>query len=244
MKTTKLLERSALGLVLAIAGFQTRAVAFSVNWATNLFDNTAFTVSPETTLNRPDGLSPGNTGANLTAGWDEFNDTVAYDDQEFADFLGISLSVLKNADVIVTEGNGSFGGLENTQFIFRGEGLEETQTVQFLSPDDSIAEGDIAVDDYLDFFSLSDPILSPGLRVFAFGLFDLQVVNPAASDFSIEILTAVDAPGNPGTINPDAIGTIQQDRQETVPEPGMQGGVLGAGVILVASKLLGHRRKK
>lgn len=178
----------------------------SVQWSGQI--DSAVTVKDKThATGKPDGKIAGLGSPNSTARFSNFTVVVDYDLNLFAKFLGVSSTLLKNADFIAFEYNGSPGtSFESSTWLF--DGGERTITVHHdfkksKTTKHLIHWGNVIPRKYAKFFNVPNR----GSGCYAFLLFDLHgEIETDASKLKVTLSSRSTGPGTP---DPDAVGIVR-----------------------------------
>lgn len=208
-----------------LAGFiSMNSWAVTIQWASTVSDSTLLpAILAENVLGQPDstfaGFYDGNAATTEMATFGGFGagDNVAYDSGSLATLLGITESLLLQADFISFEVNGSAGlTFETSEWLFSdGANLLTVSHTIGGAPSGAITGlGNVSFTDYDAFFGTT----SSSAGDIAYILFDIDsnsLVDPSASGFTAKLSGIGSIPTN--SPDPDAMGRILPSR--SVPEP-------------------------
>jgi len=228
--------------VVVVFGWSSGASAglIDLQWASSISDvsHSNFYADPANALGKPDGLGAGffdSTAAIESATYGAFGagEESAFDSSALSGFLGVSESLLLDADFIAFEFNGTSGdSFETGEWEFSdGTSSVVVSHVVNTPPSGAISSlGNISQSAYDTFFSLGDyPPLSP-IGEWTFILFDIDgnsSVNPYTVNFSAKLST--DGVAVLATPDPDAMA-----RLGAIPEPSTA-LLLGIGLSALAA---------
>lgn len=206
------------------------ARTIQIQWADTVMNTNIG--NAENALKRPDGqwadFLDDNAATLEMATYSGFGDgdNVKYDIVAFTNLLGISESLLTQADVISFECNGTTGGFYETSDWVFSDGIHAIRVSYLFGYPDSaaiVALGNVSLRDYADFFRITNPLCSGD---WVYILFDIDRPSPVNSSASTLTVT-INAAGTRGADSPepDAVGRILYDgpvRPDTaylIPEP-------------------------
>lgn len=184
----------------------------TLDWAGNV-DSSSNVSNPDNALNAPNGTLAGfgATGSTSTAAFSAFgNSNTQTEASSFAALLGISESVLSQAEFIAFEYNGTAGiAFESSTWTFDdGTNQSVVSYTQGQTDRGISALGNIAINDFESFFGFNST-LSGG--DFAYIAFDLDGLDLTSINVSIEAAGV-------GTQSPD-IDAMGKIAAAAVPEP-------------------------
>ncbi|MGK7925600.1 MAG: hypothetical protein AB4290_10200 [Spirulina sp.] len=224
--------------VVAVAAQPAKAGTLNLDWTSTLESSTNVTDATNV-LGAPDGSTARFLSEFPTTGtFSGFGDgsISQTDSSSLATLLGISEATLSEADFIAFEHNGTANAaFESATWTF-DDGSNSIQIFHdFNNPSTNngiVALGNIANEDYADFFGFTNPF--PGGDN-PFLLFDLDGLDLASDDFTVTI----NATGS-GNTSPDidSMGIIV-----AVPEPSFV-GVFSLGAFIFGVRSAIARRKK
>lgn len=203
----------------------TTAKATQIDWASTVISSTVADASGG--LGRPDTVEVSSLSVHqvMTFGGFGAGQTDNFTTAALASFLGVSSTVLANADFIVFEHNGApHIPFETSTWTF-SDGVN--QLVAPYSSGSSAsgpvsALGNISPSAYASFFSTS--IIPSG--DWAFILFDIDgssSVNLSSSTFQVTMNGPGDTSGHPGSPDPDAFGRINSVPEGSLFAPALLG---------------------
>ena len=133
-----------------------------INWASNIIDREGDVQDDVDVLGEPDGKGAvfyhenGEPLGTLGVTYGFGNNQQEYALTEFANLLGVSVELLRNADFISFESNGTFGNpYEACRWIF-DDGINQKEVLYDRNESQTVIElGNISHEEYSEFFGLS-----------------------------------------------------------------------------------------
>ncbi|HEG42739.1 MAG TPA: hypothetical protein ENH94_01690 [Phycisphaerales bacterium] len=164
--------------VLSVSVF---AEEITILWPSEVLPSDSPPNVPEAALGIPDQRCAAFVPLNATATYADFNISASYDKSNLESLLNVDSEAFAQADFIAFESNGTpHLGFEKSIWTFASGDVTETITV--ISQ--ALAFGEIMPRVYETFFNIQSHQTRGDVP---FVLFDLQVVDPLASDFTVTV---------------------------------------------------------
>lgn len=193
--------RLLICVLVGVLSISATAEEMTILWAGEVLPSDSPPLNPENALGIPDGKQAAFQPLNATATYTDFHVSASYDKYALESLLNVDHEAFAQADFVAFESNGSPNyDFEKSIWTFASGGLTETITVT----SQALAFGNIAPNSYEDFFNIQSHQARGDIP---FVLFDLQIVDPLAPDFTVTVRQGGFAQLQTPDI--DAMGVIQ-----------------------------------